>query len=129
MFLTQSQTSVAMRKLRAPRLGFLVALLLVTEACAWHVATEEEARQAAIAKIKKSESSLGYNAKTLKALAMKRVDDGWDFEVRDESQNIWVFVHVSPTGLAEISAEPLDVEERKLEEAIREARMRKRNAE
>jgi hypothetical protein len=117
-----------MTDMRTPRLRFLVVLLFFSEACAWHVATEEEARQAAIAKIKKSESSLGYDAKTLKVLSMTRVDDGWDFEVRDEAQNVWVFVHVSPTGLAEISAEPLDAERRRHEEAIREARMRKRNA-
>lgn len=105
-----------------PVRAILAALLLMpvclTCSCARRHVTEEEARQAALASIEKAQSAFRYDAKKLTPPSMRRVPDGFDFEVRDELQNVLIYVHVSPTGLPEISATTLAQGRRLREEGV-----------
>lgn len=105
-----------------PERGLLLALLLMqvcfTCSCARRQVTEEEAEQAALAQIEEAQAAFAYDAKRLPRPSMRRVPDGFDFEVRDEVQNVLIYVHVSPTGLPEISAITLDQDRRLHEEGV-----------
>jgi hypothetical protein len=105
--------------------GLLSMQVCFTCSCARRNVTEKEARQAAFAEIEEAQSAFAYDAKRLAPPSMRRVPDGYDLEVRDEAQNVWVFVHVSPTGLPEISAEPLDKHRRRHEEGVQWAAARR----
>jgi hypothetical protein len=90
-------------------------------ACTKREVTEAEARQAALARIEKVQSDLKFDASRLPPLSGKRIPEGFLFEVRDEAQNITLVVHVTKTGLAELSSLPLNEEKRRHEAGIRAA--------
>ncbi len=82
-------------------------MFLTCISCERKLVTQDQARGIARERIKSAESLFKIDASKLPPLS-ERINNGFDFWVDDDVQNIMIFVHVSPTGLPEISGEPLD---------------------
>ena len=84
------------------------------------IVTQDQAREIAKKTAKESESTLRFDSGRLPPFS-ERVNDGFDFSVEDEKQNVTLFIHVSPRGLPEISGMPLDKYRNDTERLMKEA--------
>jgi hypothetical protein len=105
----------------AAALGSVLLVSTLTD-CVKREVNEEQARQAAVERIETVQSVLKFDAKRLPPLAAEKTADGFVFKVRDRTQNISLVVHVTKSGLAELSSLSLDEEQRRHEAGVRAAR-------
>lgn len=94
--------------------GLLICICLVVLLAIWKRSpeatnwSEEQYRQTAVNEIQRRQAILKIDASKLPPLVSRQTEDGFDYAVDDESQNISIFVHVSREGVAEIGWATLD---------------------
>jgi hypothetical protein len=90
-------------------LKFGLALICATVvSCTQRLVTEPEAKDAALKRIESVKGIFKFDPTRLPPLSGNVTADGYVYEVRDFRQKVWIVVHVSKSGLAEVTALPLD---------------------
>jgi hypothetical protein len=100
-------------------LALLIGAAVSLVACRKELISESDARNAALKEIENAQSVLKIDVKKLPSLTLGDTTDGFNYSIWDESQNISIFVHVSPTGVAEVSWLSIEEERRRNERALK----------